>query len=123
MRQFTMNIDDGLLHAAKAHALGVGRSVSDIVRDLLAREVGWVGSDQRAALDDAASRPVFAAYAQGRMTRRQAMQALNLAPEDTAEFVEAMNRLGVPWPEADRAQVEQEAEIVVAAIQDAAGAG
>ncbi len=33
MRQFTMNIDDGLLVAAKAHALSVGRNMSEIVRD------------------------------------------------------------------------------------------
>ena len=43
MRQFTMNIDDSLLQAVKAHALNTGRSVSDIVRDLLVREVGWRG--------------------------------------------------------------------------------
>src|SRR3954466_16149179 len=103
-----MNIDDGLLLAAKAHALSSGRNVSDIVRDLLAREVGWSANETPAPLDDARARPVLLGYSQRRISRRQAMEALNLTPERHAEFVEAMNRLSVPWPKADPEQIERE---------------
>jgi hypothetical protein len=49
------------------------------------------------------------------------MQTLDLAPERHAEFVEAMNRLSVPWPKADRGQIEREADIVARAIRESAG--
>jgi hypothetical protein len=123
MRQFTMNIDDSLLQAAKLHAVTTGRTVSDIVRDLLAREVGWSGSGPLAPLDDVRAAPVLEAYSAGRISRRQAMQALDLDPERQPEVVEAMNRLGIPWPEIDRGQIDQEAEIVVQAILEAADEG
>jgi negative regulator of replication initiation len=116
-----MNIDDGLLQAAKAHALSSGRNVSDIVRDLLAREVGWCADKAPAALDDAGARPVLLAYSEGKISRRQAMRTLDLAPERHGEFVEAMNRLSVTWPKADPGQIEREADIVVRAIREAAG--
>lgn len=119
MRQFTMNIDDGLLLAAKAHALNTGQNVSDIVRNLLAREVGWSANPPPAPLDDARLRPVLAAYSGRKVSRRQAMDALGLAPERQADFVDAMNRLSVPWPNADPDQIEREAEIVVQAIREA----
>lgn len=119
MRQFTMNIDEGLLRVAKAHALSTGRNVSDIVRDLLAREVGWSAAETPAPLDDAKARPVLVAYSEQRISRRQAMDALGLAPERQEDFVEAMNRLSVPWPKVDPEQIEREAEIVVQAIHEA----
>src|SRR5664279_6311024 len=75
VRQFTMNIDDSLLQAAKLYAVTTGRTVSDIVRDLLAREVGWSGSGPLAPLDDVRAAPVLEAYSTGRISRRQAMQA------------------------------------------------
>jgi hypothetical protein len=123
MRQFTMNIPDGLLRAAKAHALSTGRNVSDIVRDLLAHEVGWSAREPSTSLDDAMARPVLLAYSEGSISRRQAMQALDLEPERQADFVEAMNRLLIPWPKADPSQIEQEADIVVKAIQEAVDEG
>jgi hypothetical protein len=118
MRQFTMNIDDGLLRAAKAHALNSGRNVSDIVRELLAREIGWSANEASTPLDDARARPALLAYSERRISRRQAMESLDLTPERQGEFVEAMNRLSVPWPKADRDQIEREAEILVQAIQE-----
>jgi hypothetical protein len=120
MRQFTMNIDDGLLRAAKAHALSNGRNLSDIVRELLAREIGWSANEASTPLDDAKARPVLSAYSEGRISRRQAMESLDLTPERHVEFVEAMNRLSVPWPKADPEQIEREADIVVQAIQESA---
>ncbi len=123
MRQFTMTIDDGLLRAAKAHALNTGRNVSDIVRDLLAREVGWSANEASAVLDDARARPVLLAYSAGSLSRRQAMQALDLEPERQADFVEAMNRFSIAWPKADPEQIEQEAEIVAGAIREAGDEG
>ena len=120
MRQFTMNIDDGLLRAAKAHALSSGRNVSDIVRELLAREVGWSANEVPAPLDDARARPVLLAYSERTISRRRAMEALDLTPERHADFVEAMNRLSIPWPNADPEQIEREADIVIQAIQEAA---
>jgi plasmid stability protein len=116
MRQFTMNIDDGLLRAAKAHALNAGRSVSEIVRDLLAREVGWATADAPAPLEGEQARSVLLAYAEGRMSRRQAMDALGLAPERYSNFVEAMNTMSVPWPKLDPEQIEREADILVQAM-------
>jgi hypothetical protein len=115
-----MNIDDGLLRAAKAHALSSGRNVSDIVRDLLAREVGWSANEAPAPLDDAGARPVLLAYSQRTISRRQAMEALDLTPERHVAFVEAMNGLSILWPEVDPEQIEHEADIVVQAIQESA---
>lgn len=87
MRQFTMNIDDGLLRAAKAHALNTGRSVSDIVRDVLAREVGWSTGETRAPIDDTKARPLLQSYSEGRVTRRQPMNLLGIGPDRYQEFV------------------------------------
>ncbi len=115
-----MNIDDGLLRAAKAHALSSGRNVSDIVRALLAREVGWSANEAPTPFDDARARPVLLGYSEQKISRRQAMDALDLTPERQAEFVEAMNRLSIPWPKADPEQIDREADIVVQAIQTSA---
>jgi hypothetical protein len=120
MRQFTMNIEDGLLLAAKSYAVATGRSMSDIVRDLLAREVGWSADRKPAPLDPDRARPLLEAYSEGRISRRQVMDALGLPPERHADFVDAMNRLAVPWPQPNREQIETEAEVVVRAIQGAA---
>jgi plasmid stability protein len=118
MRQFTMNIDDGLLRAAKAHALNAGRSVSEIVRDLLAREVGWATDEAPAPLEAEQVRSVLLAYSEGRTSRRQAMDALALAPERYPDFVEAMNTMAVPWPRPDPEQIEREADILVQAMSE-----
>ena len=118
MRQFTMNIDDSLLQAAKAHALSSGRTVSDIVRDLLSREVGWSPNEAAPPLDEVRAHPLLVAYSERRLSRRQVMQALDLTPERQAEFVEAMNIRSIPWPKSDPEEIEREAEIVVQAIQD-----
>ena len=119
MRQFTMNIDDGLLHAAKARALATGRTVSDIVRDLLAREVGWSAPTEAVPFADAKALPVLMAYSERRISRRRAMEAIGLEPDRYPDFVDAMERLAVPWPKVDRAQVEREAGIVARAIEAA----
>lgn len=119
MRQFTMNIDDSLLQAAKAHALSTGRSVSDIVRDLLAHEVGWSSAQPPPSPDDFEAWPVLQAYSAGKLTRRQAMDRLGLPPDRYPDFAGAMNRLSIPWPKPDPAQIEREAALVVQAIQDA----
>ena len=122
MRQFTMNVDDGLLLAAKRYSLRTGRTVSDIVREVLAREVGWTGDRNGQAIDDATALPVLRAYSEGRASRREAMETLGLPPERRADFVAAMNRLGIAWPRPDPEQIDQEAEIVVEAIRGAARA-
>ncbi len=119
MRQFTMNIDDSLLLAAKKHALETGRTVSEIVRDLVAREVGWNGQVEPAPLDDEQVWPVLTNYSNGRTSRRRAMDEIGLSAEKYSEFVDLMRRHCVPWPKIDREQVEREAEIVVAAIKEA----
>lgn len=122
MRQFTMNIDDGLLLAAKRHSLQTGRTVSDIVREVLAREVGWERGREERSLDETTALPVLRAYSEGLVSRRKAMEALGLPPERHADFVAAMNRLAIVWPKPDPAQIEREAEIVVEAIHGAARA-
>jgi len=121
MRQFTMNVDDSLLQAAKAHALSTGCSVCDIVRDLLAPEVGWSSGQPPLSPDDAEAQPVLQAYSGGKLTRREAMERLDLPPDRYPDFASAVNRLSVPWPKLDPAQIEWEAELVVQAIQDARG--
>ena len=119
MRQFTMNIDDGLLHAAKARALQTGRSVSEIVRDLLSRELGWSGAKAETPVDDETALPVLMTYAEGRISRRRAMEAIGLQPDQYSALVVTMERLSLPWPKVDRAQVEREADIVARAIAEA----
>ena len=115
-----MNIDDSLLQAAKAHAFSSGRTVSDIVRDLLSREVGWSPNEAATPLDETRAHPLLVAYSERRLSRRQAMQALDLTPDRQVEFVEAMNRSSIPWPNTDPEQIEREADIVVQAIQHSA---
>lgn len=119
MRQFTMNISDGLLLAAKEHALRSGLSLSDLVRGLLAREVGWSESEAPPPLDKARALSVLRRYSTGEITRRQAMYDLELGPERHADFVEAMNQLSIPWPRPDSEDIDREAESVVRAIQEA----
>jgi hypothetical protein len=119
MRQFTMNIDDGLLLAAKKRALESGRTVSDIVRDLLAREVGWTEPRETAPPGDDQIRDVLFRYSDGRLSRHAAMNQINLEPHQYADFVELMRRLSVPWPQIDRNRIDQEAEIVAQAIRGA----
>lgn len=70
MRQFTMEIDDGLLHAATTHAFRTGRTVSDIVRELIAREVGWPGPEVVPPVG-ADARRALAAYSHGRRSSRR----------------------------------------------------
>jgi streptomycin 6-kinase len=70
-------------------------------------------------MDDARALPALRAYSEGRIPRRRAMESLGLEPDQYAVFVDAMTRLSVPWPAVDRAQVEQEAELVVQAIKAA----
>ncbi|MDP4021340.1 hypothetical protein Q8W71_01785 [Methylobacterium sp. NEAU 140] len=121
MRQFTMNIDDSLLLAAKRHALGAGITMSDLVRDLLAREVGWSPVPDTPVVAEASAVPILRAYSEGRLTRRQAMQALHLAPDRQVDFVAAMNRFAIPWPQPDPGQIDREAALVAAAIAEAVG--
>ncbi len=81
---------------------------------------GLTDKDIDAGLEAWRSEPgVLLAYSEGRMSRRQAMQALGLEPERQADFVEAMIKRGIPWPEADPAQIDREAEIVAASIREA----
>lgn len=118
MRQFTMNIDDALLLAAKRHALVAGCTMSDLVRDLLAREVGWSAMKAEPPVDAKAAAPILQAYSCGRLSRRQAMGRLGLSPDRYPEFVEAMNRSSVAWPTLDPEQIEGEAALVAAAIEE-----
>ena len=99
-----------------------GRIVSGILRDLLAHEVGWTAAEPAAPFDDAKALPVLRAYSDRRMSRRQAMDALGLTPDRYPDFVDAMNRLSVPWPKVDPEQIDREAETVVQAIQTARNA-
>ena len=120
MRQFTMNISDTLLLAAKEHALRSGSTLSDLVRNLLAREVGWSPDLAEHNLDEADALPVLQRYSAGEITRKQAMQALSLSPDRYGDFCETMARLAVAWPQPDREQIDREADIVVHAIGEAA---
>ena len=118
MRQFTMNIDDSLLRAAKAYAVKHDRNVSEIIRDLLAREVGWRALPPKEVADigDERSKSVLLSYSAGNIDRREAMARLGLGPEDYSLFADFMWKLSVPWPQADRGQIDREAEIVADAI-------
>lgn len=121
MRQLTLEMDDALLDAADAYARRTGRAVDDIIRELVAREIGW--PDQAPTLpDDDAVRRVLTAYSEGRIARRRAMEEIGLPPDRYLDFVGIMNRLSVPWPSIGRAQIEREAKIVAQAIADARGA-
>ncbi len=113
-----MNIDARLLLAAKRHAVDVGVTMSDLVRNLLAREVGWSPGGEAAPIDEAAAAPILESYSGGEVTRRQAMEALGLSPDRQPEFVVLMNRLKIPWPSPDPKQVDEEAELVASAIQE-----
>ena len=118
MRQFTMNIQPDLLLAAKRHALESGINLSDLVRSTLAREIGWTPPSDEGGVPDEALPAVFAAYSEGRVTRRRAMQELGWGPERTMAFAEAMNVMGLPWPTPDPDQIDAEARLVVDVIEE-----
>ena len=117
--QLTVHIDDSLLLAAKKHAHETGRTVDEVVRDLMAREVGWSGPEGAASLEDERVLSVLRTYSEGRTTRRRAMDEIGLAPDQYSDFVDLMQRLRVPWPQVDRKQIERQAEIVAEAIEEA----
>lgn len=121
MRQLTLEMDDALLDAADAYARRTGRAVDDIIRELVAREVGWPGRAP-ASPDDDAVRSVLTAYSEGRIPRRRAMEEIGLPPDRYPDFVDLMDRLAIRWPSISRAQIEREAEVVAQAIADAHGA-
>lgn len=121
MRQLTLEMDDALLDAADAYARRTGRSVDDIIRHLVAREVGWPDQEP-APPDDDTVRRVLTAYSERRVTRRRAMDEIGLRSDQYSDFVDLMSRLSVPWPSISRAQIEREAEIVAQAIAEARNA-
>lgn len=125
MRQFTMNMDEGLHSAAKIYAARQGKPIAEIVRDLLAREIGWNGEDSdRIDIDERTAAAVLRDYSAGRISRRDAMERCGLRIEMYPEFVELMERLAVKWPEPDPERISREAEIVSDAIEEArVGAG
>ena len=119
MKQFTMNIDEALLQAAKAHALERGRTVSDVIRESLATEVGWTPDASRVLADDVAIKNALHGFSEGRLTRRQAMASIGLTPDRYVDFVGMMADAKTPWPPVDRASVEAEGEVVARAISGA----
>lgn len=69
-------------------------------------------------LDDPRARPLLEGYSEGRISLRQAMDALGMPPDRYSEFVDGMNDLKLPWPRPSKEQIEAEAEIVAQAIQE-----
>lgn len=63
-------------------------------------------------------RDFLISYSRGQLSRREAMEALNLDPSAVTEFVRLMNSQSIPWPKADRQQAEQEAEGVLALLDE-----
>lgn len=63
-------------------------------------------------------RDFLISYSRGQLSRRETMEALDLDPSAVTEFARLMNSQGVPWPKADRQQAEQEAEEVLALLDE-----
>jgi hypothetical protein len=114
-RQFTMNVDDGLLRAAKVHAARRGTTVSAMVRRLLEEELGMT-SAAPSRLGTGEADGVLARFATGGMTLAEAMRSAGLTPEGYGEFADRMAALGLAWPKGDLEAVERGAAAVAAAV-------
>ncbi|MGY2049133.1 ribbon-helix-helix protein, CopG family [Methylobacterium sp. JK268] len=114
-RQFTMKVDPALIEAVKAHVLRRGTTVSDLIRDLLMREIGWKEATDGVtpSLTDERRHAILTAYSRGEAGRGDTMVALGLDPSEVGAFARLMNGSGVAWPRPDRARAEEAAEILL----------
>lgn len=87
MAHLTLNIDEGLLRAAKVHAAQHGTSISKIVRDHLAEVTGLKQID--------ASNDPLVVFARGSIGRREAMRMLDV---DYATLIGLLAERGLSLP-------------------------
>lgn len=121
LRAYTLNIDDRLMHAAKARALHERTSVSEIVRRLLSGYVG-LAIEQQALADGAKVAETLSRYSKGEVRRSEAMRAIGLDIVELDRFNSLMTEFGFDWPEEDPARVAQQAEIVAGMVARKDGA-
>lgn len=123
LRQFTMKVDDRLIMAAKAHAARRGLSVSEMIRDLLMRELGLKGRTEMLVdeMPDAEIKLRLRRYGEGKTRRRDAMLGLGMDPSDVQAFARLMNAHGIAWPALDRQAAEEGAVHLLAAMQETSG--
>ena len=115
LRPYTLNIDDRLMHTAKARALQERTSVSEIVRRLLSGYVG-LAIEQPASIDDVKAAETLSRYSKGEIRRSEAMRAIGLDIVELDRFDSLMTEFGFDWPEQDPARVAQQAEIVAGLV-------
>jgi hypothetical protein len=110
MPQFTMNMDENLLQAAKLHALQHGTTVSDMIRELLARELsgkkGATSTDDR-KLPLYTPHQILTAYSRGRLGVDEAAARLGL--QGYRELAIAMADAELPLPGTDRSTIDTQA--------------
>ena len=120
MRQFTMNLDEALHNAAKVHAARTGRSIAEILRELLAKEIGWTGGTADGIeVDAGVVASALAQYSSGGISRREAMSRCGLSIDKYSDFVDLMQAMDVKWPVPDPRRIEQQALVVSEAIDAA----
>jgi hypothetical protein len=115
MKQFTMNIDESLLHAAKLHALQHGTTVSDLVRSMLLERLG-VKPVGNVRLDDSDIDRVLSLYSAGEIDRRDAFEQLGFSVDQFGDFADLMNERRLQWPALDPKASAEQGEIVAALI-------
>jgi hypothetical protein len=77
-------------------------------------------ADERAfvASLNRSQRDFLISYSRGQLSRREAMEAVGLDPSAVTEFARLMNSQDIPWPKADRRLAEDEAEKVLALLDE-----
>lgn len=63
-------------------------------------------------------RDFLISYSRGQLNRRETMEAVGMDPAAVADFARLMNSQGIPWPKANRQQAEDEAEKVLALLDE-----
>lgn len=116
MGQFTFLIDEDLRRAAKVYAAERGVTLSDLIRDMLARKIGWRQAMSE-DVDEASARRVMEAYSVGLIERSDALRRLGRDPSEVLWFRDRLNASGLPWPVQDREEAEKQADGLLEAME------